>query len=101
VKVITQEERWRQSLRRWGRRLSMVRFCRAVGGHANDGDELMAVFRYESIPQLQAVPRRPAAGAHRPAARQRALHLAQARSRLVHGRSLITPLQALQPPPRR
>lgn len=46
------EEHDEQTLRRWARRLSIFRFCRAVGGHANDGDELSAVFRYASIPQL-------------------------------------------------
>jgi len=41
-----------QTLRAWARRLSIFRFCRAFGGHANDGDQLLAVFVYESIPQL-------------------------------------------------
>jgi hypothetical protein len=59
--VSSPEARWRgylheahseQTLRRWARRLSIFRFCRAYGGHANDGDQLLAVFRYASIPQL-------------------------------------------------
>ena len=59
--MISQEEQWRrylyeehseQTLRRWARRLSIFRFCRAFGGHAGDGDQLLAVFRYESIPRL-------------------------------------------------
>ena len=61
--MISREELWRrylheehseETLRRWARRLSIFRFCRAYGGHANDGDELLAVFRYDSIPQLLA-----------------------------------------------
>jgi hypothetical protein len=59
--MIPDEEGWRrylredhgeQTLRRWARLLSIFRFCRAAGGHANDGDELSAVFRYASVPQL-------------------------------------------------
>jgi hypothetical protein len=59
--VISPEEQWRrylyeehseQTLRRWTRRLSIFRFCRAFGGHAGDGDQLLAAFRYASIPQL-------------------------------------------------
>ncbi|OCC06044.1 hypothetical protein BA190_04795 [Labrys sp. WJW] len=31
----------RQEIAQWARRLRYFRFCRAVGGHANDGDELL------------------------------------------------------------
>jgi hypothetical protein len=33
-------------LEEWARRLSWFRFCRAVGGHANDGDQLLVALRY-------------------------------------------------------
>jgi len=36
----------------WARRLKVFRFCRANGGHANDGDALVAMYRYESEEQL-------------------------------------------------
>ena len=61
--MIAHEERWRrylyeehseQTLRRWAERLSIFRFCRAYGGHAGDGDDLLATFHYDSIPQLLA-----------------------------------------------
>ncbi|WP_035564848.1 hypothetical protein [Hymenobacter sp. IS2118] len=51
----TQEPRWREylfrrhspaELRAWGRRLRYFRFCKAYGGHANDGDQLLAALRY-------------------------------------------------------
>jgi len=33
-------------IRRWAVSLSYFRFCRAYGGHANDGDQFLAAFRY-------------------------------------------------------
>ena len=35
--------------------LSTFRFCRAIGGHANDGDELVAALRYSSSDDLGAL----------------------------------------------
>lgn len=32
-------------LRGWARRLKRFRFCRAIGGHANDGDQLVVALR--------------------------------------------------------
>ncbi|MCH8497563.1 MAG: hypothetical protein LAT63_03750 [Marinobacter sp.] len=43
-----------ETLRNWARRLSLFRVFRAYGGHANDGDSLDVVFRYDNIEQLQA-----------------------------------------------
>jgi hypothetical protein len=41
-----------QTLRAWAQRLRLFRFCRAVGGHANDGDELLLVYAYQSPSEL-------------------------------------------------
>jgi hypothetical protein len=55
-------DRWQQylfeshpepQLRDWAQRLRLFRFCRAYGGHANDGDSLDVVFPYEAIEELQ------------------------------------------------
>ena len=35
-----------EEIRRWVSSLSYFRFCRAYGGHANDGDHFLAAFRY-------------------------------------------------------
>ena len=35
--------------------LSIFRFCRAIGGHANDGDQLVAALRYSSSDDLGAL----------------------------------------------
>lgn len=35
--------------------MSYFRFCRAYGGHANDGDQFLAAFRYTDEADLQAV----------------------------------------------
>ena len=54
-------DRWRQylfkghseaELRAWARRLQMFRFCRAYGGHANDGDSLAVTFPYDGSEEL-------------------------------------------------
>ncbi|TJZ68367.1 hypothetical protein [Chitiniphilus eburneus] len=54
-------DRWRQylfenhpeaQLQAWARRLQMFRFCRAYGGHANDGDSLKVVFPYRGAEDL-------------------------------------------------
>ncbi|HEX6241639.1 MAG TPA: hypothetical protein VFZ61_12115 [Polyangiales bacterium] len=54
-------DRWRaylfevhspETLRAWAQRLSLFRFCRAVGGHANDGDELLLVYAYQTPSEL-------------------------------------------------
>jgi hypothetical protein len=37
----------RKELSAWARRLTYFRFCRAVGGHANDGDQLSLALRYD------------------------------------------------------
>ncbi len=39
-------------LTEWARTLSIFRFCGAIGGHANDGDQLMAGLRYSSSDDL-------------------------------------------------
>lgn len=41
-------------LRQWAGRLKLFRFVRAYGGHANDGDELLASYRFGSIDELQS-----------------------------------------------
>lgn len=46
------ERHSRETLRDWARSLSFFRFCRAFGGHANDGDCLRAVFALASEAQL-------------------------------------------------
>lgn len=55
------DERWLQylfrshsesTLRDWAQRLSLFRFFRAFGGHANDADALEVVFRYQSLEEL-------------------------------------------------
>lgn len=39
-------------LRAWARRLAYFRFCRAYGGHSNDGDHLLVSLRVESLAAL-------------------------------------------------
>lgn len=41
-------------LRGWANRLALFRFCRAQGGHANDGDQLRVVFAVPTEPDLRA-----------------------------------------------
>lgn len=62
--MTTDDARWnaylherhsRETLREWARSLSFFRFCRAVGGHANDGDCLRAALAVASQAQLEAV----------------------------------------------
>ncbi|WP_052733131.1 hypothetical protein [Hymenobacter terrenus] len=43
----------RAELRAWGRRLRYFRFCKAIGGHANDGDQLLAALRYADPADLR------------------------------------------------
>ncbi len=54
-------DRWRDylfrahpeaQLRAWARKLHMFRFCRAYGGHANDGDTLQVTFPYAGSEEL-------------------------------------------------
>ncbi|RYX97237.1 MAG: hypothetical protein EOO28_05250 [Comamonadaceae bacterium] len=40
-------------LRDWAMRLGRFRFCRACGGHANDGDSLEVVFPYRTPDELE------------------------------------------------
>lgn len=40
-------------LREWARRLKLFRYCRAVGGHANDGDSLQVAFAYDAVQDLK------------------------------------------------
>lgn len=40
------------TLRAWAKRLHLFRFCRAYGGHANDGDSLDAAYRYDDFEQV-------------------------------------------------
>ena len=39
-------------LRAWGQRLRYFRFCKAIGGHANDGDNLLVALRYTDAADL-------------------------------------------------
>ena len=48
------QEHPEQRLRQWARRLEVFRFVRAYGGHANDGDELVASFCYDSPDDLKS-----------------------------------------------
>lgn len=41
-------------LREWVVRLRLFRFCRAYGGHANDGDSLEVAFPYSNVEELRA-----------------------------------------------
>ena len=41
-----------EELSDWSNRLSMFRYVRAIGGHANDGDSLEIKFEYNSIEEL-------------------------------------------------
>ncbi|MBC7788887.1 MAG: hypothetical protein H7Z74_02980 [Anaerolineae bacterium] len=41
------------TLRGWARRLRLFRFCRAIGGHANDGDSLDVAYRYHKVEELE------------------------------------------------
>jgi hypothetical protein len=44
-----------EELRAWTETMRFFRFCRAIGGHANDGDLLVAAVRVESQADLAAV----------------------------------------------
>jgi hypothetical protein len=46
------EQHSRETLRSWARKLTIFRYVRAYGGHANDGDSLNVAFQYESEAQL-------------------------------------------------
>ncbi|ACR28551.1 hypothetical protein ACVCIC_22190 [Burkholderia glumae] len=55
-------DRWKQylfeshpeaTLRDWAKRLTLFRFFRAYGGHANDGDSLDLAYRYETAQDLE------------------------------------------------
>jgi hypothetical protein len=55
-------DRWKQylfkshsedTLRNWAKRLSLFRFFRAYGGHANDGDSLDVAYRYGNLGELE------------------------------------------------
>lgn len=43
------------TLRRWASQLSYFRFCRAYGGHANDGDQFLVVLRYQDETEYRAL----------------------------------------------
>jgi hypothetical protein len=45
----------RAELRAWAARLRYFRFCRAVGGHANDADYLGVALRHAGTPDAQRV----------------------------------------------
>jgi len=47
------ERHSRAELAEWARSLNYFRYCRAAGGHANDGDELKVVFRHGSEAELR------------------------------------------------
>ena len=42
-------------IRRWATSLEYFRFCRAIGGHANDGDEFVVALRIDSEQDLLTV----------------------------------------------
>ena len=61
---MTDEDRWQRwfherhpmpELARWACGLRYFRFCRAVGGHATDGDLFLAAVRYRSLGDLLGV----------------------------------------------
>jgi hypothetical protein len=45
----------REELHAWARRLRYFRFCRAIGGHANDGDRLLLALRHDGPDDAQAL----------------------------------------------
>lgn len=45
----------RAELREWGNALRFFRFCRAAGGHANDGDTLEAALGFRDLDELHAL----------------------------------------------
>jgi hypothetical protein len=58
---MTNEARWQQYLysthpqaeiRLWARQLKYFRFCKAYGGHANDGDQLKVALKFDSEEDL-------------------------------------------------
>jgi hypothetical protein len=49
------ERHSRAELRAWATRLRWFRFCRAVGGHGDAGDDLRLALRAETEPELLAV----------------------------------------------
>src|SRR3569623_3489351 len=48
------ERHSRGVLSSWARALQFFRFCRAYGGHSNDGDQLLVALRFESREELVA-----------------------------------------------
>src|SRR5688500_4963357 len=44
-----------RQLREWAKPLRVFRFCRAYGGHANDGDSLRVVLACGSEPELREI----------------------------------------------
>ncbi len=61
---MTDEDRWQRwfherhampELARWACSLRCFRFCRAAGGHANDGDLFLAALRYDGEADLLGV----------------------------------------------
>lgn len=62
-KLLTDEDRWydylyrgygREKLFDWAVRLKMFRFCKAYGGHANDGDSLQLTYKFDSWDDLKS-----------------------------------------------
>jgi hypothetical protein len=49
------QEHTEAELRGWARRLKVFRYVRSYGGHANDGDDLIAAFHYKSLEDLKAM----------------------------------------------
>jgi len=45
----------RAELREWGNALHFFRFCRAFGGHANDGDTLEAALAFRDLDELHTL----------------------------------------------
>ena len=43
------------TLQRWANQLSFFRFCRAYGGHANDGDQFLVVLRYLNEQEYRSI----------------------------------------------
>jgi len=45
----------RAELRSWATRLRYFRYCLAIGGHANDGDQLLVALRYQGADDLRSL----------------------------------------------
>ena len=64
IRHVNQDQRWldwlyerhsQTELTEWALSLEYFRYCRAYGGHANDGDELKVALRYSSEGELRSL----------------------------------------------